>query len=311
METIRAAAVRHNQPAGVHTALLHQSGWFVQWKEGPPDAVATIMDRIARDPRHRSMRLLHHSVGQRLLPGVWTMAIVQCADCADDFGRRVEALHGARQRGQLYLPAACWRMLSTPQRHPRAAQQPDGEAFQRVLLCSAQADDAFVLVAKLAAQQGADIVHRRFAGPCDLDVGTDYIDIEDAGRVLRLIAMARKGLGLGLTLAFLSDYSHLVMLFSGDAAADGQLFSRVLQACAGLCAVPILLGLGATDADNRRMFALAHQRGVVYLHAPGSARSLDEAAATPARQPWLDDWADIHAHLQVARRHAGTVSGLR
>ena len=47
MERIRASAVRHNVPAGVHTALLYQSGWFVQWKEGPGDALLKLMDRVA------------------------------------------------------------------------------------------------------------------------------------------------------------------------------------------------------------------------------------------------------------------------
>ena len=39
IERIRASAVRHNEPAGVATALLYQSGWFAQWKEGPSEAL--------------------------------------------------------------------------------------------------------------------------------------------------------------------------------------------------------------------------------------------------------------------------------
>ena len=35
MEKIRASAIRHNEPAAIATALLYQSGWFVQWKRGP------------------------------------------------------------------------------------------------------------------------------------------------------------------------------------------------------------------------------------------------------------------------------------
>ncbi|RYF38664.1 MAG: BLUF domain-containing protein [Comamonadaceae bacterium] len=305
MEAIRASAVRHNPPAGVFTALLHQSGWFLQWKEGPPAAVEKIMDRVLRDPRHQDLQIVHHSNGPRLLPGMWTMAIVQCQDSPAEFARRVRALARARAAGGANQPAAVWRMLSTPQRHPRAALQDDPDAFQRVLLCSASGDGAFALVARLARIHGAEVVQRRFAGPSDLDVGTDYTDIEDGDRVLRLIAMARKGLGLGLTRAFLADYSHLVLLFGDDPARNERLFARVLQACQGLPAVPVLLGAGAGNAADARHFAMAHGRGMVYLPcstgAENAAGTGEGIARVDPGARWLAVWPALAGMLRVAR----------
>jgi hypothetical protein len=277
MERIRGLAVPRNAAGGVHTALLHQSGWFLQWREGPRDALDDIMARVQRDQRHQHLRVVHHSVGRRTLPGRWSMGMVQCKDSAEDFGLRVDRACEARERDLQGLPAAAWRALSSPLRGPGgSAVALAGQAgFQRVLVCSAEGDDAFTLVHRLAVDTVQDVVVRRFAGPSRLDVGTDYVDIPDAGRMLRVIAMARNGLGLGLTRAFLADYSHLVLLFSANDTHDEQLFVRVLQACAGLPAVPVILGVGASAAVNTRHFSHAHRLGLCYidaaLHAPVAA----------------------------------------
>jgi hypothetical protein len=96
MERIRACAVRHNEPLGVYTALAHQSGWFLQWKEGPADAVRQIMERVLQDPRHHGARIMHRSTGPRLLPDVWSMSIVQCNDSAAEFEARVDQVDAVR-----------------------------------------------------------------------------------------------------------------------------------------------------------------------------------------------------------------------
>jgi hypothetical protein len=92
MERIRASAVRHNEPGGVATALLYQSGWFAQWKEGPPEAVLRVMDRVSADLRHHSMQIVHSSRGPRLLAGPWSMSIVQCDDPPSDMAQRIDLL---------------------------------------------------------------------------------------------------------------------------------------------------------------------------------------------------------------------------
>ena len=92
MEKIRSSAVKHNEPAGIATALLHQSGWFVQWKEGPAPALQKIMERVAGDVRHFDMRVVHRSRGPRLLTGPWSMAIVQCHETPAEMEARVQHL---------------------------------------------------------------------------------------------------------------------------------------------------------------------------------------------------------------------------
>jgi hypothetical protein len=290
MERIRASAVRHNEPAGVYTALLYQSGWFVQWKEGPGDALLRIMDRVAGARRHTGLRIVHSSRGPRLLAGPWSMAIVQCDDAPAEMAARVAELRRAMEAGAQFAPPAVWRRLSTPMFHPGAARQGDPDAFQRILVCSSAGQDSFDLVRWLAADQNQEVVHRRFAGAQDLDVGTDYVDFAQDERVLRVIAMARKGLLLPLTRAFVPDYSHIVLLLSGDAERDQALLAKVAQACAGVLVPPALLGVAEAEETHREAFATAHRLGLIYL--PAQAPLEDGGAVWRAIQPLLATWRD-------------------
>lgn len=291
MERIRAAAVRHNQPVGVYTALLYQSGWFVQWKEGPGAALQRIMDRVGADRRHHGMRIVHASRGPRLLDGPWSMAIVQCEDPPTEMASRVLALRARMEAGAQCAPPVAWRQLSTPLRHPGAQRQGETEAFQRVLVCAAAGTQSFELVHWLSRRHGQEVVHRRFAGARELDVGTDYVDFEAAQRVLRVIAMARNGLQVPLTRAFLPDYSHVVLLLSGEAERDIALVQRLAQACAPLLAPPTLLAVAASPAHHAGPFAAAHQAGLIYLEA--LADPDDPAAAWAAVEPQLGHWRAV------------------
>lgn len=288
MERIRAAAVRHNEPLGVATALLYQSGWFVQWKEGPGSALLRVMDRVAGDPRHHSMRIVHSSRGPRLLSGPWSMAIVQCDESPSDMSRRVLELRRAMEHGVQYPPPAVWRRLSTPMQHPGAARQADPDAFQRVMVCSSEGVAAFEMAQWLAHWTGEELVHRRFAGAQFLDVATDYVDFTHGDRVLRVVAMARNGLQLPLTRAFLPDYSHVILLLGDDDQRNLALMQRVIQACQGLVSPPAMLGVASVAERHDQPYALARRCGHIYLQAEADPQ--DHAACWAAAEPLLDKW---------------------
>lgn len=297
MEGIRASAVRHNAPEGVATALLYQSGWFVQWKEGPGAALLRIMHRVAADPRHHDLRIVHSSRGPRQLHGLWSMAIVQSDEAPDAMAWRVRELRRQVEAGAGFAPAAIWRRLSTPMRHPGALQQQDADAFHRVLVCAAAGSASFDLVKWLAWQHREEPVHRRMAGAHALDVGTDYVDFADGERVMRVIAMARNGLHLPLARAFLSDYSHIVLLLSGDTQRDEDLVHRVALACGKLAQPPALAAVAAQAAAHAEPGALARRYGMVYL--PLRAEPAEPASCWPALRPLFASW----------RRHAGQACG--
>ena len=271
LESIRAAAMRHNVPLGVHTALLYQSGWFVQWKEGPGPAVAQVMEKVAQDKRHKGLRIVHSSRGPRLLSGPWSMAIVQAAETPEEMGSRVQALFHACRSGVQSGPPAVWRQLATPLRHPGATRQADPDAFQRILVCSAAGDGAFHLIQWLGSIHQAEVVRRRVAGAQSLDVGTDYVDFQEGDRVVRAIAMARNGLEVPLTQAFLADYAHILLLLSGDPDRDAALIQRVARACAQLPMSPPLIGVALDPKSHGPAATLARRLGMIYLDATAEA----------------------------------------
>lgn len=287
IERIRASAIRHNEPAGVATALLYQSGWFAQWKEGPKDALIRIMERVEADPRHHSMRIVHSSRGPRILSGPWSTAIVQSEEPSAVFAERVAQLRREMEIGMQCSPQTAWRRLSTPMRHPGVDHQAEPDAFQRVLVCAADGMGSFHLVHWLGRLHQEEVVHRRFAGARELDVGTDYVDFAGDARIMRVIAMARHGLTLPLTRAFLPDYSHVVLLLCGDPARDQALLYKVVQACVGLVAPPALLGVGQSAA-HPELFALARRFGMVYLDA--ECRAQDEKTCWSVIEPLLAGW---------------------
>jgi len=289
MYRIRDHALRRNVADEVHVALLHQSGWFVEWIEGPPEGVRALMERVSPDVRHRGLLMLHSSHGPRRLTEPWSLAIVQTHELPADFARRVITLHDEHQQGLVLEPATVWRRLSTPLTHPGAAEQAVSDRFQRVMVCSAQGVDSFDLVHWLGQTHNAEVVQRRFAGSRSdrLDVATDYVDIDSGTAVRRVIAMARNGLQIGLTQAFLPDYSHMILLLSGDGACDGDLMQRLVAVCARLAHRPVVLGLGPPTCNHVALQQMARRGRLIYLECD-LAGQIDAQACWDAAEPLLD-----------------------
>ncbi len=76
VEAILQQARRHNPEMGITGVLCHGGGLFLQALEGGRDAVNALYNRIAIDPRHRAVTLLHYEeILERRFSG-WTMGQV-------------------------------------------------------------------------------------------------------------------------------------------------------------------------------------------------------------------------------------------
>jgi hypothetical protein len=76
IESILGQCRIHNPPLGITGILCHGGDVFLQALEGGRDAVNATYTRIARDPRHRDVSLLHfEETGERRFAH-WTMG--QC-----------------------------------------------------------------------------------------------------------------------------------------------------------------------------------------------------------------------------------------
>lgn len=77
LSQILAVSRRNNSDAGVTGLLCHNDGSFLQFLEGPADAVQATFDRISNDPRHANVILVERvEIGERAF-GEWTMAVVR------------------------------------------------------------------------------------------------------------------------------------------------------------------------------------------------------------------------------------------
>ncbi len=289
MENIRAASLRNNAMHDIHAVLLHQSGWFVHWVEGPAPSVRSLLQLLAQDPRHHSPHTLHTSRGRRILPTPWSMMMSQTSESAVHFGRRVRALREQFEKGTQYAPSSVLRRLSAPMQLAQAQGLPDPEAFHRVGICAAGGNEAFTMVGWLAQRLGGTVAKRRFAGEQDRDGSSEYVEFMEGDHPCRMIAVARNGLSHGLRRAFLPDWPNFVMLFCGIPRFDDALMSRMVAACEGLPATPVLLGIAPDAATHQRMQDMARQAELAY--APASIARPDDCNAI---------WQAVQEQLQQA-----------
>jgi hypothetical protein len=290
MHRIRDHALQRNVADDVYVALLYQAGWFMEWMEGPTAGIQSLMRRVARDPRHRDLRLLHLSRGQRRLTQPWSMAYAQEHEKPDDFARRAMALREKR-RHQPSDPASVWRRLSMPLNKPSAVESVENDCFQRVMICSARGTESFDLVHWLGQVNRRKVMSHRFAGAQARarDVATDYVDLDGGtGEVVRrVVAMARNGLHIGLTQAFLPDYSHLIVLLSGESKRDADLINMLVSSCWRLAHRPVLVGVAPPGCSHAGLREVAREGGLVYLDCDLSGH-VDPPALWAITEPALD-----------------------
>ncbi|PKO77371.1 MAG: hypothetical protein CVU21_08445 [Betaproteobacteria bacterium HGW-Betaproteobacteria-15] len=267
MRRIRDHALAHNGPEGIRVALLYMSGWFVEWMEGPEGAIQALLQRVAQDPRHQGIKVIHRSVGRPRLFRPWIGSIVQTPERPDAFGLRVFEQLDRFESGQVVDPASVWLALCSPA--VTAMPTPLGH-YPRIMLLSARGARAFDLITWLARAQRQPLVRRRFAGAADdaPDVESDYLDLPALGRQgLRLIANARKGLAMGMTHAFLPDYTAVVVLLDQDAAANQRIIDRVLAACRQVHHLPTIVGLGTQAELSTDLMEQVERQGLAWRAA--------------------------------------------
>lgn len=76
LELIADISAKNNSKGGITGILLKQEGYFIQYIEGPPEAVDALMLKIAKDPRHTQISVITCGINrERLFPN-WHM----CSD---------------------------------------------------------------------------------------------------------------------------------------------------------------------------------------------------------------------------------------
>ena len=76
LEHMRAQSRARNTLRDVTGVLVFVDGVFMQILEGSRDAVAALMEKIERAPRHRSVKVFHEEDTEHRTFGSWRMAFV-------------------------------------------------------------------------------------------------------------------------------------------------------------------------------------------------------------------------------------------
>jgi hypothetical protein len=103
-ESVDAAALGHivstaqqyNACRGITGILVFSEGIFLQWLEGPRDAIIPLMKRIAKDPRHDGLVMLNEleEVRGRMFPN-WSMELVHITEICQVLSRTLELANDA------------------------------------------------------------------------------------------------------------------------------------------------------------------------------------------------------------------------
>lgn len=246
MDELFAARKRVQGPArvpGLCGAVLHVSGWFVLWQEGPQEAIQVAL-RPAGRGRRVAPRIIHRSIGPRTLPDPLTLTTTQWMEGPVPFERRIEA---AAQAAQAMRPQDVWRVLSEPCTLTPSTVLPDLE--RRFALLASDDQRAIERARRIADHCNRPLVYRRFAGadPATSDVGAAYFDLPLHGRPLRVQAVSRKAFGNPLVHEALRPADRLVLLV-------GEQSRQALELAGGIAALlqrvgpPAAIELVAEDA---------------------------------------------------------------
>jgi adenylate cyclase len=84
IESIGQVSARNNRSVGITGVLISVHDYFFQVLEGEEDAIAQVIERIRRDPRHRDMHILkaETEISERLFPK-WSMRTIRLAGSGD------------------------------------------------------------------------------------------------------------------------------------------------------------------------------------------------------------------------------------
>ena len=275
---LRKRLVRAVTARGVRVAVLHRAQWLVHWIEGPPGAVDMAWQRIQRMPELEAHRLLHRSLGQRVLREPLHIAAVFRNERSDQVAWRIAQV--ADDVLALGEPVRLGNALAAPGVAP-----PCGS----IVLASAREHDDVDLLRRLVYRHGGDLVYRRFASadPAHFDTGAAYADFpSDCGCSVRMHVLSRRCLRNELVLGELAQVRELVLLLGARRAACLQLAQAaidLLRARGGSTRVHLL----ATPPDNvgcvERAFAEAGLDATVVAHTmPTGSAEADYLEATLA-----------------------------
>lgn len=208
-----------NVPRGLRTALLYSGGWFVQWHEGPADAIDRTWAISRAHPGHYHPRAVHRSQGVGALHEPVQVTALVGPDKPTDIARKLYDLD-AYQKELALEPVDIWRRLAAP---PAGRFLGAAAGEHRVIAVVSEFTESVEVVKALAEHFRVPMNYMRFAGPDThiADVGAAYVDLGWQGGRTRVQALSPLVLRFGIARLSLSRLDSVVLLANrrADSAA--------------------------------------------------------------------------------------------
>jgi hypothetical protein len=289
MFAIRAShckSVKSGAASPIRAALLHVSGWFVLWLEGPEEAVEEARRRAAQDPRNNHQKVIHKSRGPATLTESLSVATTQLPISPSVFGHHVLQI-----RSHHAEPAALWQRLCAPCIAGPTSNLP-AVPHQHVALLAADDNGPIDLLRSLGERNGASVAYQRFASGNlnSADVGVAYVDLRMKSCTRRILLLSRRALGYALVRQSLVGLDALVLVLGNRQSAATELAHGVANCLEAIGRQPTvhLVGEDNTVAQpvedvlrsRTRTARLNSDRLDSFLQSCSAAAAAPTAAAT-------------------------------
>jgi hypothetical protein len=286
---MREGICRLNARTGLRTALLYSSGWFLQWYEGSAAAVEDTWRRSLTHPGHAHPRLIHRSEGPGRLAQSLHIATLHNRDKPSDVARRLYGIEREHELGWSGEPAEIWQSLSAPCTL-QPADPAASVARRHVVAVTSEFTESVDLIKVIADRYSAGVNYQRFASG-DLraaDAGAAYVDVAEAGHVIRLQALSRRALEHSMIKLSLQNMQCLVLLTGTRPRHASRLAAAVLQLLADMPVRPSVRVIGPCPQTRREaadFLAALPGLDVAEVDPGTSARTLaDSVLGAIARQ---------------------------
>jgi hypothetical protein len=267
-------------PLQVRTGLLLQSGFFLHWVQGEKLAVDAAREAALASGLFRDERELYAGLAPELLTDTWTLVWVQRQESVAELNRRIEMLQLTRKAGFETTPIHLWRAFSTGDASRASVNAESRNPVNRIMIVSHSADIGLNMVDQMARAASVGVSTSRVASTATrlADVAVTFAELSDAtGPSLRVMAIARKALKVGLIRLFVRSFSCMVIATEASDREVRSMFAEVDEALSSVGARPVVIGLSANQRTLELLAAQCKARGYPYFPLNAVATSAADA----------------------------------
>jgi hypothetical protein len=312
---IEVQARARNNAQGIRGALVYMGGFFMQWLEGPQEAITALAARLRTDSRHRDFYELLAAPQPPVLAEQWTMCVAKRTETQEELLRRARSIVVRARKGG-WTAADLVRRLVKPS-DMQAPQAKQGVfRYSRVCVVATNSIWPSALIRHVADTAKISRISRTWFNQlksADESALCEYVDVPVLrGTHMRVSCMSGWLVPSPLFDLLNQNVQVLAMLFrSASVGATLEYAQNILGTRSMQRGRPIVIGVFShKSGDISKVFQeYAEQQGfqvkVVYSHLAEPTSVWEEILAA------ADEFFIEHEWLSVSTQLSNTVFGVR